>query len=129
MYSTILVVDDSATSRMIIKKCFQMAGLEESSFLEAEDGLKAAAMLQDQKVDLILTDLKMPGINGLTLASVARSLHPTIGVILMTAYGSREVEAEAEQLMIDGYLTKPFQMERLRDLVEKILQAQQHPAS
>lgn len=73
---------------------------------------------------MLVTDLKMPDINGLTLASAARLVNPAIGVILMTAYGSREVETEAEQLMIDGYLTKPFQMERLRDLIEKILQAQ-----
>jgi CheY-like chemotaxis protein len=47
----------------------------------------------------------------------------------MTAYGSREVEAQAGQLMVDGYLIKPFQMKRLCDLVEKILQAQQPPAT
>jgi DNA-binding NtrC family response regulator len=73
---------------------------------------------------VLVTDLKMPGINGLTLAAAARSLQPAIGVILMTAYGSREIEAEAEQLMVDAYLTKPFQLERLRDLIEKILHAQ-----
>jgi len=124
----ILIVDDEQTLVFFLRR-----GLSEAELNCEVDvvgsGEEALAKLTLDEYQVLITDLKMPGINGLVLASAARSLHPAIGVILMTAYGSREVEAEAEQLMVDGYLTKPFQMKRLRDLVEKILQAQQHPAS
>ena len=126
MYSNrILIVDDEPTLVFFLRRGLSEAGLD-CEVEGVSSGEEALARLAFDKYRVLVTDLKMPGINGLTLAAAARSLHPAIGIILMTAYGSREVEAEAEQLMVDGYLTKPFQMERLRDLVEKILQAQQH---
>ncbi|UCC89338.1 MAG: response regulator [Anaerolineales bacterium] len=124
----ILIVDDEPTLVFFLRRGLSEAGLS----CEVEgvgSGEEALAKLAFSKYRVLITDLKMPGMNGLTLAVAARSLHPTIGIILMTAYGSREVEAEAEQMMIDGYLTKPFQMEKLRGLVEKILQAQQDPVT
>ena len=129
MYSNrILIVDDEQTLVFFLHRGLSEAGLE-CQVDVVGSGEEALAKLAFERYQVLITDLKMPGINGLTLASAARSLHPAIGVILMTAYGSREVETEAEQLMIDGYLTKPFQMERLRDLIEQILEAQQYPAS
>ena len=123
----ILIVDDEPTLVFFLRQGLSEAGLN----CEVEgvgSGEEAMTKLAFAKYRVLITDLKMPGINGLTLAAAARSLQPNIGIILMTSYGAREVEARAEQLMIDGYLTKPFQMEKLRGLIEKILQAQQHPA-
>jgi CheY-like chemotaxis protein len=124
----ILIVDDEPTLVFFLRRGLSEAGLN-CEVEGVNSGEEALARLAFDKYQVLITDLKMPGINGLTLAAAARSLHPTIGIVLMTAYGSRDVETEAEQLMVDGYLTKPFQMERLRDLIEEILQAQQHPAS
>jgi two-component system response regulator GlrR len=120
----ILIVDDEPTLVFFLRRGLSEAGLncEVEGVSSSEEAL---ARLAFDKYRVLITDLKMPGINGLTLVAVARALHPAIGVILMTAYGSHEVEAEAEQLRVDGYLTKPFSTERLRDLVERILQAQQ----
>lgn len=129
MYANrILIVDDEQTLVFFLRRGLSEAGLN-CEVDVVSSGEEALTKLTVDEYQVLITDLRMPGINGLVLASAARSLHPTIGIILMTAYGTREVEAEAEQLMVDGYLTKPFQMRRLRDLVEKILQAQQHPAS
>ncbi len=122
----ILIVDDEPTLVFFLRQGLSEAGLN-CDVEGVGSGEEALARLAFDKYSVLITDLKMPGINGLTLASAARSLQPTIGVILMTAYGSREVEAEAEQLMVDAYLTKPFQMERLRDLIKKILHARRHP--
>ena len=123
----ILIVDDEPTLVFFLGR-----GLSERGLNCEVDGVgsgeEALARLAFDKYNILITDLRMPGINGLTLVAAARSLQPTIGVILMTAYGSREVEAEAEQLMVDGYLTKPFQMERLHNLVEKILHERQRQA-
>ena len=82
---------------------------------------EALSKLTLNRYDLLITDLRMPGISGLTLIEVARSLHPNINVILMTAYGSREVEDKANQLQVDAYLTKPFPTAKLRDTVAKLL--------
>lgn len=129
MYANrILIVDDEQTLVFFLRRGLSEAGLN-CEVDVVSSGEEALTKLAFEEYQVLVTDLKMPGINGLTLASAARSLHPTIGIILMTAYGSHEVEYEAEQLMVDGYLTKPFQMERLRDLVEQILQAQEYPAS
>lgn len=121
----ILIVDDEPTLVFFLRR-----GLSETDLNCDVEGVgsgeEALAKLAFDKYSVLITDLKMPGINGLTLAAAARSLQPTIGVILMTAYGSREIEVEAEKLMVDGYLTKPFQMEKLRDLVEKVLYTRQH---
>lgn len=118
----ILIVDDEPTLVFFLRRGLLEASLN-CDVESVGSGEEALARLAFDKYSVLVTDLKMPGINGLTLAAAARSLQPAIGVILMTAYGSREIEAEAEQLMVDAYLTKPFQLERLRDLIEKILHA------
>jgi two-component system response regulator GlrR len=121
----ILIVDDEPTLVFFLRRGLSEADLN-CDVEGVGSGEEALAKLAFDKYSVLITDLKMPGINGLTLAAAARSLQPTIGIILMTAYGSREIEVEAEKLTIDGYLTKPFQMEKLRDLVEKILYTRQH---
>jgi DNA-binding NtrC family response regulator len=123
----ILIVDDEPTLVFFLRRGLSEADLN----CEVEgvgSGEEALSRLAFDKYRVLITDLKMPGISGLTLVAAARSLQPAIGIILMTAYGSREIETEAEQLMVDAYLTKPFQIERLRNLVEKILHARQYPA-
>lgn len=119
----ILIVDDEPTLVFFLLRGLSEAGLN-CQVEGAGSGEEALGKLAFDQYRVLITDLKMPGINGLSLVEAARALHPGIGIILMTAYGSREVEAEVEQLMIDGYLTKPFQLERLLDMVEDILQSQ-----
>lgn len=123
----ILIVDDEPTLVFFLRQGLSEADLN-CDVEGVGTGEEALARLTFDRYSVLITDLKMPGINGLTLAAAARSLQPSIGIVLMTAYGSREVEAEAEQLFVDGYLTKPFKMEQLRNLVEKILHIRQSPA-
>ena len=116
----VLIVDDEPTLVF-----FLMKGLRESAALyevtSASNAEDALAKLTLNRYDLLITDLKMPGVNGLTLIEVARSLQPDISVILMTAYGSRDVKDEATRLEVDGYLTKPFPTAKLQELAGKIL--------
>jgi len=116
----VLIVDDEPTLVF-----FLIQGLREATTLYdvnsaacAEDAL---AKLTLNRYDLLITDLRMPGVNGLTLIEVARALQPGIKVILMTAYGSRDIQNEATRLEVDGYLIKPFPTATLRDLAGKIL--------
>ena len=116
----ILIVDDEPTLVFFLKQ-----GLQESDLVccveNASSSQEALGKLTLDRYDLLITDLRMPGISGLTLIEVARSLYPNINVILMTAYGSREVEDKASQLKVDAYLTKPFPTAKLRDVVASLL--------
>jgi DNA-binding NtrC family response regulator len=124
----ILIVDDEPTLVFFLRRGLSEAGLN-CEVDGVNSGEEALARLAFDKYRVLITDLKMPGINGLTLVAAARALHPTISIILMTAYGSRQVEDEAGQFKVDGYLTKPFQMDRLYRLIKNILQVRQQPDS
>jgi YesN/AraC family two-component response regulator len=116
----ILIVDDESTLVFFLKQGLQETEL--SCLLEgAASGEEALTKLTYNRYDLLITDLKMPGISGFTLVEVARSLHPHIYIILITAFGSPEVQDEAKQLNVDGYLTKPFPMSQLQNIVSNIL--------
>lgn len=116
----VLIVDDEATLVFFLKQGLQEA---EMSFKVdiAPSGEDALTKLTYNRYDLLITDLKMPGISGFTLVEVARSLHPDIKVILMTAFGSTEVQNEAKILRVDGYLTKPFPTAQLQNIACSIL--------
>ena len=115
-----MIVDDEATLVFFLKQ-----GLQESDLVcgveNASSSQEALSKLTLDRYDLLVTDLRMPGISGLTLIEVARSLYPNIFVILMTAYGSREVEEKASQLKVDAYLTKPFPTAKLRNVIAQLL--------
>ena len=116
----ILIVDDEPTLVFFLKQ-----GLQESQLAclvdGASSGEEALTKLTYNMYDLLVTDLKMPGISGFTLVEVARSLHPIISVIFMTAFGSREVQDESEQLKVNGYLIKPFPTAQLQEMIKEIL--------
>jgi DNA-binding NtrC family response regulator len=100
---TVLIVDDERTTREGLERALQ----GRYHVLLADDGQKALQLLESQHVDVLLTDLKMPGIDGMTLLRRASSLaSPPLG-IMMTAYGSIENAVEAMQAGAYHYLTKP----------------------
>ncbi|MCK4513757.1 MAG: response regulator [Spirochaetaceae bacterium] len=91
-YKKILVVDDSATSRMIVRRCLEMAGYSDATFLEAGDGALALDLLEMNPVDLIVTDLKMPRMDGRTLVRKLQSNPATsdIPVLVVSSVASAE---------------------------------------
>lgn len=116
----ILIVDDEATLIFFLRKDFQEADIR-SHVDVALSGEEALKKLTYNHYDLLITDLNMPGISGLTLVEIARSAQPNIKVICMTAFGSPEVETEAANLQVNGYLTKPFPTTHLLRLAGDIL--------
>lgn len=116
----ILIVDDESTLSFFLKQSLQETG--PNCLIDvATSGEDAVNKLTYNRYDLLVTDLKMPGISGFTLVEVARSVQPHIKVILMTAFGTHQVQDEVNELGVDGYLTKPFATLELHNLTQKIL--------
>ncbi len=116
----ILIVDDEPTLVFFLKQ-----GLQEAKFPYQVDVAssteEALTKLTYNRYDVLVTDIKMPSISGLTLVEAARSLHQQIKVIVMTAFGSPEIESDIKRLQVDKYLTKPFPTMKLQELIQNIL--------
>jgi len=107
----ILVVDDEAPVRDMIKKGLsQMGGYHVEV---AKNGLEAIEKIEKDVFDLVLTDLKMPEMDGLELLKTLKGIRPEVMVILMTAYGSIETAVEAMRLGANDYITKPIDLNEL----------------
>lgn len=115
----VLVVDDSATSRMIIKRCFEMAGYNNCEFFEAEDGLKAMSLLNKKDVDLVVTDLNMPKMDGSTFIKKLRMMDRTmrLPVLVISSMGSDLIEEQLIQQGVLGIIRKPMTPEKVIEAV------------
>ena len=117
--ATLLVADDDPGLRESLERTLTREGYR---VVLASDGRAALERVQAGGVDLIVTDLRMPGLTGLELLRAAKAIMPDVDVILLTAFGTVE---EAVKAMKDGaydFLTKPFRREQLVKLVDKALE-------
>lgn len=119
MKPKILIVDDEQYTREGLKR-----GLEEEGYdiLLAENGEEALNLLSRKKVDLILADLRMPGMDGMEVLKQVREISADIPVILLTAYGSIENAVEAMKEGAFDYLTKPVNLDEVNIRVKKALE-------
>jgi excisionase family DNA binding protein len=101
----VLVADDEACVRKLVTRIFAVA---EYKVEAVPDGLAAIARLRAAPFDLVVTDLRMPGMGGLELAREAKRLCPAIKVVIITGNPSQSSAIEAVNIGVDGYLTKPF---------------------
>lgn len=120
--SKFLIVDDSATMRKIIVRNLRQAGVDVSSVAEAGDGIEGLAKLEEGPVDVILSDINMPNMNGLEFVAAVREKHADGPPILMvTTEGSEEVVQEALSKGANGYLKKPFTADDVREVIDRCL--------
>src|SRR5438034_2803872 len=112
----ILLIEDDASIVGGLKKELQVEGYEVAV---AERGDKGLAQAKAQPFDVVITDLKMPGLSGLELVEQLHASKPKLPIILMTAFGTTETAIEATKLGAYDYLLKPFDMAELLDLVAK----------
>jgi DNA-binding NtrC family response regulator len=115
----ILAVDDDALAREFLSETLRRKGYRVSC---ASGGQEALQLLRQQRYSLMVTDLKMPGIDGLGLLQETRRSHPETEVIVATAYASVESAVEAVRHGAFDYVTKPFTKERIEILVERALE-------
>ncbi|MHC4134293.1 MAG: response regulator, partial [Planctomycetota bacterium] len=104
---TVLVVDDDRNTRETLKRGLSRAGYD---VLTAEDGSKAVPVLQEREVDLLITDYKMPGIDGLRLAATATVVRPHVAVIMISAFANVDTAVSAIKQGIFDVIEKPVKM-------------------
>jgi excisionase family DNA binding protein len=114
----VLVVDDEPSIRDLLAKTLALAEYEVDL---APDGKTALERLRIVPYDLLITDLRMPGVDGLTVIREARRLRPDIPVIIITGYSSEASAIEAVTLGVSGYWTKPFRVPRVLAAAAKAL--------
>ena len=114
----VLVVDDEATIRDLLSKTLALAEYDVDL---APDGRTALERLRMIPYDLLITDLKMPGVDGLAVIREARRLKADIPVIIITGFSTEASAIEAVNLGVSGYLTKPFRVPRILAVAAKAL--------
>jgi CheY-like chemotaxis protein len=119
--SKVLVVDDEETLTWSMKKTLAK-DTEKYEVIIANTGTDALQLLEKGPIDVVVTDIRMPDINGLDLLSNIREQYPSTKVIIMTAYGSPEVQNEATKRGSYYYLEKPFEISDIRTVILKALE-------
>src|SRR5579872_3324547 len=117
MKPRILVVDDEEKLRRVIELQLTAAGFDVDKAASAEEGLRLA-----ERADLVLTDLKLPGMDGLELLAAIRRQNMNAPVIVMTAFGTIEVAVQAMKAGAIDFLLKPFSLDHLMAIVQKGLE-------
>jgi len=115
----ILVIDDDESLRRILEYNLAQEGYAVLSAASGEQGLE---LLKREGADLVVTDVRMPGMNGLQLLEGVRKVYPNIQVIIITAFGTIEMAVEAMKVGAFHYISKPFNRDELKLTIKKALQ-------
>ncbi len=117
----ILIVDDEQSYRQLLTLVFEEQG---NTVRTAMNGRQALDQLAAEPVDIVISDVKMPDMDGIELLRAVREIEPDLGVVLMTAFASVETAREAFKLGADDFIQKPFDVEELKLIVRKTLEKQ-----
>ena len=112
----ILLVEDDASAAAALRRVLADEGYDLTTVARGDDGLARA---QNETFDVVITDLKLPGLDGMELVRQLHAAKPRMPIILMTAHGTTEIAIEATKLGAYDYLLKPFEMEELIDMTAK----------
>ena len=123
MAFNLLIVDDSASIRQIIKRVISISGFVTGDIYEAENRLKAFKVLAGKRVDLVLSDIHMPEMDGITLLEKIKKNKAlcNIPVIMVTTEAREQLVNKVMALGASGYITKPFHPEEIKQLLQKVL--------
>src|SRR6202023_1592652 len=114
----ILIVEDEAKMRRLLELNLAEEGFTILSAGDAETGLK---LLRENSVDLVVTDLKLPGMNGLEFLQTVKRQNAALPVVVMTAFGTVETAVEAMKAGASDYVLKPFSLAEMRMVIRKEL--------
>jgi len=116
---TILIIDDEKNYLVVLEALLGPEGYET---VTADNGEDALSLIRESDLDLVISDMKMPGINGMDLLDETKKIKPELPVIMMTAYGTIEMAVEAMKRHAYDYITKPFKNEELKLTIKKALE-------
>ncbi len=119
MTKVALTVDDSKTIREMV--CFTLKGAG-YTVLEAEDGVKGLEVVKANKIDVIITDLNMPNMNGMDMIRAVRAnaSSATVPILMLTTEGDANKKMEGKNAGATGWIVKPFQPDKLVEVVKKV---------
>src|SRR5436190_4406997 len=117
--ATILVIDDEADMRFAVRMLLERSG---HTVVEAENGDVALAKLDEGLPDMVLLDMRLPGMDGIQILQKIREKQKDLPIIMVTGYGNVELAEQALQLGADHYLSKPFHNKELIQVIEQILE-------
>src|SRR5579864_5608213 len=115
----ILVIDDEADMRFAVRMLLERSG---HSVMEAENGEDALAKIDEGKPDLVLLDMRLPGMDGIQILQKVREKQKDLPIIMVTGYGNVELAEQALKLGADHYLSKPFHNKELIDVIQQVLE-------
>jgi DNA-binding NtrC family response regulator len=122
----VLIIEDDEEMRSLLKDFFVEEGFETDS---VSNGYDALGMLVKKPFDLVITDIRMPGLTGLDILPRIKKLQPGISIIIITAFGSEEVRRRAYERGATLYLEKPIQFQKLRELIHQMVLSNRAPLS
>lgn len=120
MKSSILIVDDEGLIRQGIKARLEYLNVKAAAIYEAENGIHAIEVLRKHEVDIVITDIRMADMDGITLIKKVKPLYPNIQFIILSGYAEFEYAEQAIQLGVKAYLLKPISNDALKKAVEEV---------
>lgn len=118
MGGRILIVDDEKNIRLTVKQALMPLGYEVETAMNGEEALQS---LEERDLDVMLLDLKMPGMNGMEVLRRVAHTRPDVRVIIVTAFGTVENAVEAMRLGAVDFIQKPFSLQEIRELVRRVM--------
>jgi len=123
---SILIVEDDEEMGFLLRDFVEEEGYKADAVM---NGYEAFRKLVKEPFDLVITDIRMPGLTGLDILPRIRKLQPGIPIIVITAFGSEEVHRKALERGATAYLEKPIHFQHLRELIHKMVSSPFHPDS
>lgn len=118
MKNKLLIVDDQYGIRILLNEVFQREGY---TIFQAANGVQALEIVQKHQPDLVLLDMKIPGMDGIEILKRIKAMNQQIKVIIMTAYGELDMIQETKELGAIMHFAKPFDIDELREAVKKYI--------
>jgi len=114
----LIIAEDNKDTRELLKEYFESLHY---SVTVCKDGMEALELLKKEPYTILISDIRMPKMDGITLVKEVKKLYPQIGVIMMTAYSTAYTEEDIRRVGIDDYISKPFNFENLKEKVERLI--------
>jgi len=123
MVFNLLIVDDSVSMRRIIKRVITLSGVSAGDIYEAENGIEAFKVLAGKKIDIVLSDIHMPEMDGIVLLEKIKNNKALrhIPVVMVTTEAREPLVNKVMELGAAGYIVKPFRPEEIKNLLQNIL--------